>query len=61
VCGAFLLADPETKVSALMDGNFATLAAADDQEKALQVFRKYDRVALPVTDAGQKLIGIVDR
>jgi len=55
----FLLADPETKVSALMDGNFATLAAADDQEKALQVFRKYDRVALPVTDAGQKLIGIV--
>ncbi len=55
----FLLADPETRVSALMDGNFATLAAADDQEKALQVFRKYDRVALPVTDAGQKLIGIV--
>jgi len=55
----FLLADPETKVSALMDGNFATLAPADDREKALQVFRKYDRVALPVTNAGQKLIGIV--
>ncbi len=55
----FLLADPETKVSALMDGNFATLAPADEQEKALLVFRKYDRVALPVTDAGQKLIGIV--
>ncbi len=55
----FLLAAPETKVSALMDGNFATLAAADDREKALQVFRKYDRAALPVTDAGQKLIGIV--
>jgi magnesium transporter len=55
----FLLADPETRVSALMDGNYATLSAADDREKALQVFRKYDRVALPVTNAGQKLIGIV--
>lgn len=55
----FLLANPETKVSALMDGNYATLAPADDREKALQVFRKYDRVALPVTNADSKLIGIV--
>ena len=55
----FLLADPETKVGALMDGNYATLAPADDREKALQVFRKFDRVALPVTDPDHKLIGIV--
>lgn len=55
----FLLADPETKVGALMDGNYATLAPADDREKALQVFRQYDRVALPVTNAEQRLIGIV--
>ena len=55
----FLLAAPTTQVGALMDGNYATLAPADDREKALQVFRKYDRVALPVTDSGQKLIGIV--
>lgn len=55
----FLLAEPETKVSALMDGNYATLAPTDDREKALAVFRKYDRVALPVTSADNKLIGIV--
>ncbi len=55
----FLLAAPETKVSALMDGNYATLAPTDDREKALQVFRKYDRVALPVTNPENKLIGIV--
>jgi magnesium transporter len=55
----FLLSDPETKVSALMDGNYATLAPTDDREKALQVFRKYDRIALPVTNADSKLIGIV--
>jgi magnesium transporter len=55
----FLLAEPETKVSALMDGNYATLSPTDDREKALAVFRKYDRVALPVTSPDNKLIGIV--
>jgi magnesium transporter len=55
----FLLSGPDTKVSALMDGNFATLAPADDREKALQVFRKFDRIALPVTNHDNKLIGIV--
>ena len=55
----FLLAAPETPVSALMDGNYATLHPEDDREKALHIFRKYDRVALPVTDANGKLIGIV--
>lgn len=55
----FLLSAPEAQVSALMDGNFATLAPTDDREKALLVFRKYDRVALPVTSAENKLIGIV--
>ncbi len=55
----FLLADPATKVSGLMDGNFATLSPVDDREKALQVFRKFDRVALPVTDPEGKIIGIV--
>jgi len=55
----FLLAAPETKVSALMDGNYATLSPIDDRERALRVFRQYDRVALPVTSPDNKLIGIV--
>ncbi|HEY4302234.1 MAG TPA: magnesium transporter [Candidatus Didemnitutus sp.] len=55
----FLLADPAQKVSALMDGNFATIAPDDDREKALQVFRKFDRIALPVVDPDGKIIGIV--
>ena len=55
----FLLSAPETKVSALMDGNFATLAPNDDREKALHIFRKYDRIALPVTNHDNKIIGIV--
>jgi magnesium transporter len=55
----FLLSEPDIKVSALMDGNFATLSPTDDREKALQIFRKYDRVALPVTNHENKIIGIV--
>jgi magnesium transporter len=42
-----------------MDGNFAALAATDDQETAVTVFRKYDRVALPVLADDGRLIGIV--
>jgi magnesium transporter len=55
----FLLADPGLKVSGLMDGNYATLSPTDDREKALQGFRKFDRIALPVTNPDGKLIGIV--
>ncbi|MFZ5497134.1 MAG: magnesium transporter [Verrucomicrobiota bacterium] len=55
----FLLAEPDTRVAALMDGNFATLSPEDDREKALQVFRRHDRNALPVTGPGNELIGIV--
>jgi magnesium transporter len=55
----FLLSPPDKSVRDLMDGNFATLAATDDREKALEVFRRFDRVALPVTDESRKLIGII--
>ena len=55
----FLLAPLDSPVRALMDGNFSVLKATDDREHALDLFRKFDRVALPVTDEANKLIGIV--
>jgi magnesium transporter len=55
----FLLSKPERPVRELLDGNFATLAPTDDRERALGLFRQFDRVALPVTDPSRKLIGIV--
>ena len=55
----FLLAQPETKVSELMDNHFVALKATDNQENAVAVFRREDRVALPVTDSSGVLIGIV--
>ncbi len=42
-----------------MDYRFVSLNAMDDQETAVQLFKKYDRVALPVVDEVGVLIGIV--
>jgi magnesium transporter len=54
-----LLADPRTKIKSLMDGRFVALRAKDDQETAVNAFREYGRVALPVTDSNGILVGIV--
>jgi magnesium transporter len=54
-----LLSPLDAPLRSLMDGNFTWLTATDPQEKALEIFRKYDRVALPVVDEGTHLIGIV--
>jgi magnesium transporter len=55
----FLLSPPDQPVRELLDGNFPMLSPADDREKALELFQKSDRVALPVADENHKLIGIV--
>ncbi|NGP76773.1 magnesium transporter [Balneolaceae bacterium YR4-1] len=54
-----ILADPEAKISSLMDENFEALSAFDDQEEAVKMLSKYDRVAMPVVDSGGILVGIV--
>ncbi len=55
----FLLAAPTARVADLMDHRFVALKATDPQETAVAVFRQEDRAALPVTDTGGVLIGIV--
>ena len=55
----FLLRPLETKVSDLMDENFIALNVTDSQEEAVNVFRKYDRTALPVLDSSGVLVGLV--
>jgi magnesium transporter len=55
----FLLAPLERPVRELLDGNYTMLAPTDDREKALVLFKQFDRVALPVVDEDRKLIGIV--
>ena len=55
----FLLKPLPTKVSDIRDRTFVALNVTDSQEDALNVFRKYDRTALPVLDSSGILVGIV--
>src|SRR3954454_20335482 len=55
----FLLKPLNAKVSEIRDQNFVELNVTDSQENALNIFRKYDRTALPVVDHSGVLVGIV--
>ncbi len=55
----FLVRPLNTKVSEIRDQTFAALKCNDSQEEALKLFRRYDRVALPVLDSNGVLVGIV--
>ncbi|HLR76586.1 MAG TPA: magnesium transporter [Balneolaceae bacterium] len=54
-----ILSDPDIDVHSIMDERFLSLKASDDQEKAIEMFRQYDRVVLPVVDSKGVLLGIV--
>jgi magnesium transporter len=57
---ALLLSAPEKKVSEIIDEEkMITLTAAQDQADALEAFKRYDTVALPVVDSNGYLIGVV--
>ncbi len=56
----FLIVEPtKTLVSDLMDERYITLNVNDDQEMTMDVFQKNNRVALPVVDDKNILLGIV--
>jgi magnesium transporter len=55
----FLLKPLTVKVGEIRDQTFVALRVNDSQEEALNAFRKYDRVALPVLDSSGVLVGIV--
>jgi magnesium transporter len=55
----FILSQPNKKVADLMDNRVTSLNAYDDQEKASEIFKKENRVALPVVSQSNKLLGIV--
>ncbi len=54
-----LLASLDLLVVDLMDENFVSLPVRADKETAIEVFKKYDRTALPVVDLEEHLVGIV--
>jgi magnesium transporter len=55
----FLLRPLTAKVSDIRDQTFGALNVTDSQQDALNIFRKYDRAALPVVDSNGVVVGIV--
>ena len=54
-----ILASPEKTMEEIVDGRIVSLNVQDDQEHASQVFKMNNRVALPVVDDNNILLGIV--
>ncbi len=54
-----ILAEPQTRISELLDGHYALLTSMQDREEAVAMFKKYDLFALPVVDPDGVLLGIV--
>jgi magnesium transporter len=54
-----LISSLNTILSDIADHKFIALDVSDDQEKAVQIFHKYERSALPVTNTKGILLGIV--
>lgn len=54
-----ILAAPDKKMEEIVDGRVVSLKVRDDQEYASQVFKMNNRVALPVVDENNILLGIV--
>lgn len=54
-----LLSDPQRRVEEIIDYRFITLHVNDAQEVANQIFKMNNRVALPVVDDKNILLGIV--
>src|SRR5207237_2361909 len=57
--GSLVLADPDTKVADIEDRPLVAILATTDREEVTRIFKKYDRVALPVTDKDGNMLGII--
>lgn len=54
-----VLAAPDQSIESLMDNSFVSINVHADQEEAIKPMKRYDLVALPVTDNDGHLLGIV--
>lgn len=57
--GSLVLADPNIHVGDIQDRPLVSIPATASLEEVVNTFRKYDRVALPVTDQNGQMLGII--
>lgn len=53
------LADEDDRIDDIMETNIISVDTLEDQEVVANMFRKYDFLAIPVTDRDGRLVGIV--
>ena len=56
---SLLLAEDDDTIENLMETNVISVNTLDDQENVVQVFNKYNFLAVPVVDKENRLVGIV--
>jgi magnesium transporter len=56
---SLLLADEQDVLQDIMEQNVISVNTLEDQETVVQMFSKYNFIALPVVDAENRLVGIV--
>jgi Mg/Co/Ni transporter MgtE len=54
-----VLNEPTKKIEDIMDGFYVKLDIQDSIEDAIQKFKEYDRVAIPVTNSNNVVMGVV--
>ncbi len=57
--GSLVLADDDTRVLDIHDSPLVSVKATDKADDVVAAFARYDRSALPVTDADGKMLGII--
>jgi Mg2+ transporter MgtE len=56
---ALVVAEPGTRLQALMDGDVITVRADMDQEEVARIIAKYDLLGVPVVDSDDCLVGLI--
>lgn len=56
---ALLLAQPDQVLEEIMETNVIFASTMDDREEVVQLFDRYDLLAVPVVDAESRLVGII--
>ncbi len=54
-----LLSDGDALIEDIMEDNVISVSTHEDQETTVQLFNKYDFLALPVVDTENRLVGII--
>ncbi len=54
-----ILADPDSPVESVMEGNPVSVVTTDDQELVADTVRRYDLLTIPVVDLESRLVGII--